>query len=552
MSNRATTRHAQGKETAEGPPSSVERAVYPKMTHPSAPRRMANRRPPTAARRTARYRPGDSVDPLQSGPAVSRRGQRRSSRRKSIRTLIRRFASGQTAPRLWSFSMRQILVLGAGHSAPFLIQYLLERAATSDFEVTVADLDGAAASRRVAGHPRGKAMSFDLGDDVARDALFAAADIVVSLLPAKLQPIVARHAIAHRCHMVSASYRSAAMRQLDGAANGAGCVVLCEVGLDPGIDIMSAQAMIDQIHSDGGQIDSFYSYGGGLPEPSFQDNPLRYVVTWNPRNVAMAGESGACFLDHGEVRLIPPHRVFEARWDVEVPGLGTMDAYGNRDAMSYRQIHGLEGIDSLVRGTLRYPGYCHFWHQLVRLGLPNEQLEVPDLGKVTWADFLAMHLPPGDGTVEQRTADFLALAADDPALQTMDWLGLFSDQSLDIPGQRPSEALTALLERRLPLGAENRDMVVLHHEMEVTYGAARRQRQIATFIHYGDAGGHTAMAQTVGLPAALAVELLLSGAPLPAGVHVPVSPAIYRPILDGLASHGMRFVEAATELDHKI
>ncbi len=448
--------------------------------------------------------------------------------------------------------MKQILVLGAGHSAPFLIQYLLARAQDLGFELTVADLDGAAARRRVADHPRGRALAFDLSNGEACHQLFSQADIVVSLLPPQLQPIVAGHAIAHRCHMVSASYRSSKMRQLDAAAVEAGSTILCELGLDPGIDVMSAQAIIDQVHAEGGQVDSFYSYGGGLPEPSFDGNPLRYVVTWNPRNVAMAGESGACYLEHGEVRLIPPHRVFDAKWSVEVPGLGSMDAYGNRDAMSYRQVHGLDGIRSLVRGTLRYPGYCHLWHQLVRLGLPNERLEVPDLGAATWAEFLAMHLPPGAGPLRRRTATFLGLAEDDPALQAMDWLGLFSDQSIDISGQRPSDALTALLQRRLPLGPQHRDMVVLHHAMEITYPKAGRRRLLSTFIHYGEAGGNTAMAQTVGLPAALGVELLLADAQsstLPAGVHVPVSPDIYRPILCGLGDHGMEFVEATTAVD---
>lgn len=448
--------------------------------------------------------------------------------------------------------MQQILVLGAGHSAPFLIRYLLDRAQDLGCVLTVADLDGDAARRRVADHPRGKALAFDLSDDGACRQLFGQADIVVSLLPPQLQPLVAGHAIAHRCHMVSASYRSSQMRQLDDAASRAGSIILCELGLDPGIDVMSAQAIIDQVHAEDGQVDSFYSYGGGLPEPSFEGNPLRYVVTWNPRNVAMAGESGACFLEDGKVRLIPPHRVFEARWGVEVPGLGSMDAYGNRDAMSYRQVHGLGGIRSLVRGTLRYPGFCHFWHQMVRLGLPNERLEVPDLGAATWAEFLAMHLPPGDSDLRRRTADFLGLAGDDPALETMHWLGLFSDQTLDIPGQRPSEALTALLQRRLPLAPQSRDMVVLHHEMDITYPKSRRQRLASTFIHYGEAGGNTAMAQTVGLPAALGVELLLAegaSATLPAGVHVPVSPDIYRPILRGLADHGMEFVETTAAIE---
>lgn len=445
--------------------------------------------------------------------------------------------------------MRKILVLGAGHSAPFLIQYLLSRAADLDFELTVADLDGEAARRRVGNHPKGHALAFDLGDVAASQEQFAAADVVVSLLPPKLQPKVARLAIKHRTHMVSASYRSRDMRRQDAGAKERGCTILCELGLDPGIDIMSAQAIIDDVHARGGQVDTFYSYGGGLPEPSFDANPLRYVVTWNPRNVAMAGESGSCFLEDGAVRLIPRHRVFDARWSVEVPGLGTMDSYGNRDALSYREVHGIDQVRSLVRGTLRYPGYCHLWHQIVRLGLANEQLEVPDLGDATWAEFLAMHLPRGTGSVEHRTADYLGLSVEDPAMDQLRWLGLFSDQKLGIAGQRPSEALVDLLERRLPLGPEHRDMVVLHHEMEISFPeSSKRQRLLSTFTHFGDPGGITAMSRTVGLPAALGVELLLGDSPLPPGVHVPVRQDLYVPILAGLAKHGMIFEETTTDL----
>lgn len=444
--------------------------------------------------------------------------------------------------------MQKILVLGAGHSAPYLIHHLLERSTDRDWQVTVGDLDGAAAQKRVGDHPRGRAISFDLRDDAACQREMAEADVVVSLLPPQLQTTVARHAIAHRAHMVSASYRSGEMRRLHDDAAAGGSIILCELGLDPGIDVMSAQAIIDDVHRRGGRITSFYSYGGGLPEPAFDGNPLRYVVTWNPRNVAMAGEAGACYLQDGALRLVPPHRIFEAGWPVDVPGIGTMDGYANRDSLSYQEVHGLEHVKSLVRGTLRFPGYCHLWQQIKNLGLPNEALEVPGLGTKTWAELTAMHLPPGSGDLRRRCALHLGLQDDDPALETLEWLGLFSDQTIEIDGERPSQALTALLERRLPLPREHRDMVVLHHEFDIQWPERTAQRLASTFVHYGEAGGITGMAQTVGLPAALGVELILSGAQLPPGVHVPVRPDLYGPILDGLKDHGMAFEESWTDL----
>lgn len=441
--------------------------------------------------------------------------------------------------------MRKILILGAGHSAPFLIHHLLSRAADLDCQITVGDLDGAAAQRRVAGHARGKGIAFDLRDPEHCAREFTDSDVVVSLVPPKLQALVARQCLAHGCHMVSASYRSREMIALDQEAKIAGLTLLCELGLDPGIDVMSGQKLIDGIRRKGGVVRSFCSYGGGLPEPAFDGNPLRYCVTWNPRNVAMAAEAGACFLDRNQIRLVPWHRMFAETWSVHVPGLGTMDAYPNRDSLAYRKVHGFEQIETLIRGTLRYPGFCNLWHQIVRLGLPNEQLQVPRLGSRTWGALTAMTLRPEDrGTLRERTARRLDLDPGDRVLDQMEWLGLFSDELVDVPGDRPTDALIALLERRLPLPPTARDLVVLHHELKIHYAKENRNESIqSTFLHYGDAGGSTAMARGVGLPAAIGVELLLGGEITERGVLLPVTPQIYGPILDRLEAHGLSFVD---------
>ncbi len=446
--------------------------------------------------------------------------------------------------------MRKILILGAGHSAPFLIRHLLSRSLELDLSVTVGDLDGDAAARRVDGHERGRGIAFDLrdADQCARE--FADAEVVVSLVPPQLQPLVARRCLAHGCHMVSASYRSREMVALGADAEEAGLTLLCELGLDPGIDVMSGQKLIDEIRARGGVVKSFCSYGGGLPEPELDSNPLRYCVTWNPRNVAMAAEAGACFLDRGKIRLIPWHRMFAETWTVDVPGLGAMDAYPNRDSLAYRSIHGFEQIDTLVRGTLRYPGFCRIWHQIVRLGLPNEQLQVPRLGTRRWCDLTAMTLrPEHEGSLRERTAQRLELAVDDPVLDALEWLGLFSEERIDVPGDRPTDALVALLQRKLPLPETHRDLVVLHHEIEIEDPQAqRRESLVSTLLHYGDAGGCTAMARGVGMPAAIGVELLLGGEITERGVLLPVTPQIYQPILDRLAANGLAFVDRVTPL----
>lgn len=451
---------------------------------------------------------------------------------------------------------KNILVLGAGFSTPYLIRHLLDRADQLDARITVADVDRSAAARRVGDHPRGRAIGLDVTSDASAPE-FQQADLVVCLIPPKLQPIVARRCVEHRAHMVSASYKSRDIRDLEDDAKAAGVALMTEMGLDPGIDLMSAQRIIEDIQGRGGVVESFFSYGGGLPEAEFDGNPLRYCVTWNPRNVAMAGEAGAQFLRGGSIRLQPWHEVFEQSWTVDVPGLGPMDAYSNRDAIAYREIHGIENVHTLVRGTLRYPGFCRLWQLIVRLGLPNEQLYVPNLPERTWAEFLTMFLPldtPGSD-LRCRTASYLGLEPDDDRLDTLEWLGLFSDQVIGVEGRRPVDALVGLLSRKLPLPHGSRDLVVLHHDFVARFDdgdAARREHILSTFLCHGapqGSDGTTAMARTVGLPAALGAELLLTGKLRRYGALSPTDPDVYEPVLAALDAEGLTFDESVSPVE---
>ena len=443
--------------------------------------------------------------------------------------------------------MPKILVLGAGFSTPFLIRHLLDHAQDLDAHVTVADLDRDAAAARIAGHERGRAVGLDLrsADGVAE---LEAADLVVNLLPPKLQPEVARLCVDHGCHMVSASYRFKGLADLESEAADKGLALLTEMGLDPGMDLMSAQEIIDGIHDRGGVVDRFWSYGGGLPEPSFDANPLRYCITWNPRNVAMAAEAGAQFLEDGHIRMQPWHRIFAGAWDVDVPGLGVMDAYPNRDSMAYRKIHGLNQVQTLLRGTLRHAGYCRIWNLIVQLGLPNENLEIPGLAERTWAEWTSMYVPAGAGDLAQRCAAFLGVPRRDPSFQALEWLGLFSDEPIACRGERPADALIALLSRKLPLPEGVRDMVVLHHEFEASYGD-RKERVLSTFVHYGTPGGPTAMATTVGFPAALGARLILDGRLTRRGCLFPTDADVFRPVLAALAEGGLKFEETVVPVE---
>lgn len=443
--------------------------------------------------------------------------------------------------------MKNILVLGAGKSTPYLISYLLAQAEQQNWFVTVADLDEALAAQRVANHPRGHATSFEVNDLALRRSLIKQADVVVNLLPPPFQSLIAADCVQHDAHMVSASYRDERVRGLDQDARRNGILLLCEVGLDPGIDIMSAMEIISRIRSKNGYVVNFRSYGSGVPEPSFTDYPLRYCITWNPRNVVMSAEFGAQYLQEGKIKIVPWHNVFQHSWPVEVEGVGQMEAYPNRDSLSYAAMFGIDRAETMIRGTLRYPGWCETWSQIVNLGLPNDKIRIPNLRERSYAEIVEMFLPRSvSGTrLEGRVANYLGISATGGIMEKLRWLGLFSTKKVGIPGETAADAMVHLLEKKLALKPETRDMVVILHEIEACYPDEnnRRERIVSTFKHFGEPGGFTAMSQTVGLPAAIATKLIMTGELPLTGSHIPTHERVYAPILAELRTAGMEFSE---------
>ncbi|MDY7108884.1 MAG: saccharopine dehydrogenase C-terminal domain-containing protein [Planctomycetota bacterium] len=443
--------------------------------------------------------------------------------------------------------MKQILVLGAGQSAPYCIAYLLEHAAAEDWFVTVGDIDVDLARRRLDGHPRGSAVRFDVNDSSLRTTQFENADVVVSMLPPQFIDPIAWECIDHGCHLISVSYRNKAVRDLDVDAHRHGLLLLSEMGLDPGIDHMSATALIRRVRDDGGRITSFCSYGSGIPAPDQPQNPLRYLITWNPRNVAMAGEKGAQYMENGEIKIVPYPHVFHHTWTVEVDGVGTLEAYPNRDSLSYMDAFGLTDVKTMIRGTLRYPGWSETWSQIVKLGLPTEHARIPDLAERTYREVVEMFLPlnVSGPKMETRVARFLGISPTGRIIENMRWLGLFSDEKIGCEGETPADMLIHVLNRRMGLTDELRDVVVLVHELEVEYPEDDRpkERITSTLVAEGEAGGFTAMAKTVGLPAAIAVRLLLRDELHLTGSRIPTHPSIYDPILREIADEGLKFRE---------
>ncbi|MEM7479848.1 MAG: saccharopine dehydrogenase C-terminal domain-containing protein [Acidobacteriota bacterium] len=438
--------------------------------------------------------------------------------------------------------MKNILILGAGQSAPLLIRDLLHHAGEHDWRVTVADLNREAAAARLEGNPRGRAITFDAeagGDEIT------AADLVVNLLPPSFQAPIAEQCVAAGRPMISASYTAPATRELDAAARERGVLILTEMGLDPGIDHMSTMELLDRLAREGAVVESFESYGSGVPATDSVDNPFGYAITWNPRNVVLAARDGAQFLRGGRVQVAPWMRIFEESWTVEVPGVGPMDAYPNRDSLAYREIFRLGDARTLIRGTLRHAGYCALWRHVVRIGLANDALEIPGLAELSFRELTDMFLPDGlpGRSVEERAAAYLRLDPDGGEMAGLRWLGLFSsDEPVAVDGTAV-DALVALLYRKFKLPEGGRDMVILQHQLGVRREDGRRERITSWMVEHGEPGGITAMARTVGLPAAIAARLVLTGQLTETGVHIPTTPAFYEPVLAELDKAGIQFTE---------
>lgn len=447
--------------------------------------------------------------------------------------------------------MQHILILGAGKSATVLIEYLLGRADTHDWMVTIGDLDIQTAAHKAGGHARGKAIYFNADDPALVDQCIREADIVVSLLPAFVHPVIARACVAHGKHFVSASYVSDAMHALHAEATAKQITLMNEIGLDPGIDHMSAMHMIDEVKAAGGQITSFTSYTGGLIAPESDNNPWNYKFTWNPRNVVLAGQGTAKYLSEHQYKYIPYHQLFRTAIAMEVPGYGVFEGYANRDSLGYREIYGLQDTGTIIRGTLRKAGFCAAWDVFVQLGMTDDSYTIENIGSFTWAQFTEAFLPHGTNTLAERLRTYLQIA-DPVVMEKLHWLGLFEQTPIfDTPQQQaytPAQILQRLLESKWSLEPGDKDMCVMMHIMEYTLNGKRFRRN-SSMVAIGADEVHTAMAKTVGLPAAIATEFILSGKINRRGVVVPVTADIYTPILELLAeAHGVQFLETTVAI----
>jgi saccharopine dehydrogenase-like NADP-dependent oxidoreductase len=435
--------------------------------------------------------------------------------------------------------MARVLLLGAGLVTRPLVRYLLNQPGLT---LTIASRTVAKAEALLEGHPQGKAQAFLVDDDATLGRLVAENDVSISLLPYTYHVRVARHCLAHRKHMVTTSYVSKDMRALDSEARQAGLTILNEIGVDPGIDHMSAMRVIDDVKRRGGKLTAFSSYCGGLPAPEANTNPWGYKFSWSPRGVLMAGKNDGRFLRDGKVVDIPGRELFAHHQPVEVPGGGTLEGYTNRDCLGYIEQYGLEGIPNMFRGTLRYPGWCDTLRAFASLGYLDDTPRT-DLAGKSFRDLAGMLVPGAKGMadVAPAVAAHLKIAPDADPMRRFAWLGLFSDEVLP---EAPSimDAMVARMLAKMSYAPGERDMLVMHHEFKAQF-ASHREAITSTIVDFGTPHGDTSMSRTVSLPAAIATKLILTGRITRRGVLAPVYPEIYAPVLDELEPMGIAFKE---------
>lgn len=445
--------------------------------------------------------------------------------------------------------MKSILILGAGLSSSSLIRYLLQQSEQFHWKVRVVDQNGDLVAAKIGGHPNGVALHFNALDPEERREEIKQADLVISMLPARFHVDIAEDCIRYRTHLITPSYISPEMRQLDAAARDAGILIMNEIGVDPGIDHMSAMRIIHGIKSKGGEVVSFKSYCGGLIAPEYDTNPWNYKFTWNPRNVVLAGQGGAaCFIRHGEYKYIPYHRLFSRLDRLSIPNFGDFMGYANRDSLSYRATYGLENIPTIFRGTLRRPGYCEAWNVFIELGMTDDSYTMVNTKGMTPRSFLNAFLPYDPQlTVEEKFRLFLR--EDRMHLyEKFEWLGLFERKPiLELENVSPAQLLQEILVGKLSLNEGDKDMLVMIHEFEYLLNNCR-YKITSSMVNIGEDQTYTSMSNTVGLPAGICAKMILAGQLQQTGVTLPIAPEVYTPILDELKAYNIDFSEVEEEL----
>jgi saccharopine dehydrogenase-like NADP-dependent oxidoreductase len=460
--------------------------------------------------------------------------------------------------------MKQVLLFGAGKSATVLIDYLLSNARTEQWKLVVVDANLQLAKDKLNNSPHGQAVSFDVTDVNSRHAWIQKADIVISMLPPALHLLVAKDCIQFSKHLLTASYIDNDLKEMETIIRDKNILFLCEMGLDPGIDHMSAMKLVDEINENGGKITSFQSHCGGLIAPESDDNPWHYKISWNPRNIVLAGKAGAHYRENGEEKKIRYEELFNGDNIVNVPDIGYLSWYPNRDSLSYTPLYGLQDAPTFVRTTLRHPDFMYGWKNIIDLKLTDETVQYntddkslsevfrEHMDKNGFGDWLQKKISErvsASKDMEQnqnRGTAYLVNTVQEAnlILKQLFYLGLDDNETKVNKGMcSPADILQFAIERKLALKPEDKDMIVMLHEIEYENGNSATNTIRSTLIVKGENSLHTAMAKTVGLPLGIATKLILNGGLKIRGLHIPTSKEIYEPVLKELEEYGIRFEE---------
>ena len=441
--------------------------------------------------------------------------------------------------------MRTILIIGAGRSASSLIQYLLNKSEKENLHLVIGDLSLALAKKKTNNHPNATAIALDIFDENQRKEAIQKANIVISMLPAHLHIEVAKDCIIYKKHLVTASYVSDAMQELDAAAKENNLIFMNEIGLDPGIDHMSAMKVIDEIKEKGGEMLLFESFCGGLVAPESDTNLWNYKFTWAPRNVVLAGQGGAAkFIQEGTYKYIPYCNLFRRTEFLDVEGYGRFEAYSNRDSLKYRSVYGLDNVLTLYRGTIRRVGFSKAWNMFVQLGMTDDSYVMEDSENMSYREFVNSFLPyhPTD-SVEIKTRRRRKIEQDDIMWDKLLELDLFNrDKKVGLKNATPAQILEKILTDSWTLQQDDKDMIVMYHKFGYEYNGKKEQID-SKMVCIGDDQTYTAMAKTVGLPVAMATLLILNGKITTPGVQLPIRKEVYEPILKELEEYGVIFKE---------
>ncbi|MCE2613311.1 saccharopine dehydrogenase NADP-binding domain-containing protein [Flavobacteriaceae bacterium D16] len=441
--------------------------------------------------------------------------------------------------------MRKILVIGAGKSTAYLMNYFLEKSGPEQLQLQVADLNPENVPYKVRSHPSCTVIPLDILDSSQRASCIQEADIVISMLPARFHIMVAEDCLNFGKNLVTASYISKEIRALDPSVKEKGLIFMNEIGLDPGIDHMSAMKIIDSIREQGGKMLLFESFTGGLVAPESDNNLWNYKFTWNPRNVVLAGQGGAAkFIQEGTYKYVPYHKLFRRTEFLDIPGYGRFEAYPNRDSLNYREDYGLKDVLTLYRGTMRRVGFSKAWNMFVQLGMTDDQYVLENSEGMSYREFTNLFLPysPTD-SVELKLRHYLKIDQDDIMWEKLIELDLFNpNKFFNLKSATPAKLLQKILEDKWTLNEDEKDMIVMYHKFGFKLNGVKKQID-ANMVVIGEDRMYTAMAKTVGLPVAMATLAILNGQVKTPGVQIPIHKEVYEPILKELVSYDVVFQE---------